>query len=176
MKSARIPTLLSMLVIVLTISTRISAQEVSKAPMIDTVAQTVKTLPAQNGATLILTSVAEAVRAYDDCIDLPDCQQKLFVANQRINKLLDQIDLGNKALLSSQQETEAQKAIVAKADERIVGLLNIIKDFANVPVKERKAWWKKVLKKLEDIVDVATDIKTIQAVASIILLTKASER
>lgn len=161
----------------LAIGTQAHAQAPNLRQTMPTVLHTARTQAVENGDRLTLArdAVIKAFADLDDCLDLADCQAKLTTANRRVEQLSEELSLADQTTKSAQAETLKVREALAKADERILGLLDVIKEYATVPKSQQKSFWQKVKKKLVDLIDVATDAKTIQSIASIILLIKATK-
>lgn len=119
------------------------AQEVSLPPTTITAGNTATTVPAQNGVSRIL--VREILPLLADCETLEDCQQKLTVANQRVNKILADLRSAIEAKDEAFAANEATKLVVTAQDKRIAKLLELVKDLATTnDGKIKKSIWKQI--------------------------------
>lgn len=92
-----------------------------------------------------------------------DCQSKLETANQRIVKLAENLTLVNAELKTAKEKEALQKELNAE-------LLNLLKEYASLPPKEKKGFWKKVQAKLTGFLDKATEPDMLARIATILII------
>lgn len=74
-------------------------------------------------------------------------------------------------------EVVALRSTVKLKNEAIVGLVELITEYAQADTaKKKKSIWKKIGTKAVKLIDAATDPETIRTVATLVILAKAAER
>lgn len=157
-KFQRIATVLMLSALILLTATQIKAQATQQLRTTDSVAGSVETQAASSGERRTLVR---------------DCETELAAANQRINKLLDDLEATERSLASNKAEVDTLRLLVANKDARINGLLELIKEYALLDTQaQKKSFWAKVRHKLAEFIDAATDPRTLTTIVAIIALMK----
>ena len=95
-----------------------------------------------------------------------DCKSKLETANQRVVKLAD-----NLTKVKAELGTALEKNALQKELNDV--LINLLTEYAKLPEKEKKSFWKKAKEKLTGFLDKATDPDTLSRLATILIILEA---
>lgn len=113
--------------------------------------------------TVVAASIAPNTRTFavDDTCD------------QRLAKALASLDEADGQIKKRDDQIAEFKVEISKQDVRYIEILGMLKEYATLDSKGKKAWWKRAGKVLLDKIDKLTDPKVITAILEIVVLTKA---